>query len=152
VQELYLWALSRPRESLPSVADDEDADAASKQGSGKEPDGKPLGKVSTKKAPKEASDFISAARGPAKPMNGTAHDDHGSAAGDKGSGKPWEAAYAKSVRPDSPGVAHLGGINSSGRGTKHNNSGHGARPPGHVSSRASEESSAPPSSQCCACG
>ena len=148
LQELYLWALSRPRESLPSEAEP-DADTASKpdttDDTGKASDGKPVAKVSASKPQQEVSDFISAGRSPAKPMNGLADDDHGSAPGDKGSGKPWKAAYAKSVRTDPPLAAHLSGVNSSGRGTKHDGSGRGARPTGHVSSRASEDSSAPPS-------
>ena len=141
---MYLWALSRPRDSLPSVTDDQDADTARKQGPGKTSDGKPLDKVASKKAPKEASDFISAARGSPELMHGTADREHGSKADDAGSGKLWKAACAKSLRPDLQGGAHLGGAIGSGRGLKRDSSVRGARPAGHVGSRASEDSSAPP--------
>ena len=143
-QELYLWALSRPRESLPSVADDQNADSVSKQGTSKASDGKQHDKASAEKAHNGDSEFISAERGPPQRMNGTADRDHGSTADDRGSGKPWRSAFAKPTQADSPGVAHLRGINGSGRGVRGDGSGRGARPAGHVGSRASEDSSAPP--------
>ena len=141
VQELFLWSLSRPRDSLPSVSNTDEDEASDKTGTEKVSVGsKPLDKASVGKAAKDASDFISAARGPDL-MNGTADSPK---AGDRGSDRPvaWKAPIAKGQPPGAPGVRRLDSVSGSGHGARGSNSGRGVKPASNIHSPASEDSSA----------
>ena len=143
MQEFFLWALSRPRDSMPSVAgkDDEAADAE---------DGKPgaADEAPDIKAGKDVSDVIPKARGLAHLMNGTA-DGKADAKADRkvndtacSKSPAWTAPIGKQKQPGLDGVRHRDSPNSSGRGVKGDSSGRGTRPGGRMSSRASHDSSA----------
>ena len=145
MQEFYLWALSRPRDSLPTIAgkDGEAADAAG-------------GKVSVPveatdgKVAKDVSDAIHAARGLAHLMNGTADRNYDGGAhviaDGIADGKPlaWMAPFRKQKQPGLDGARQKDSPNSSWRGVKGDSSGHSARLGGRMSIRASHDSGAHP--------
>ena len=143
MQELYLWALSRPRDSLPSVADKDEDDAAGEKSNERGSVSKPLDKLSVSKAANAGKEFISAAHG-SELMNGIADNKTDSKPGQEGIGKPvpWRLPPSKQKQTGSSGVRQTDGVNSSGRGVNGNNSSCGVKAAGHTRSPTSEDSSA----------
>jgi hypothetical protein len=135
MQEFYLWALSRPRDSLPTVADNDTEAADAAGGKAGDPD-----KASEGKAVKDVSDVIPAARGLAHLLNGSRDCKSDGEAEGKPSAR--KAPFKKQKQPGLDGSRHEDSPNSSWRGVKGDSSGHSARPGGRMSSRASQNSSA----------